>query len=372
MPALIRQARQMRIRGELVAAVGTIAPSVIQVAGEAANGIVGADIYFPDVEPFASNPGQPSLRAPRAGDVHSTTPDKYMALGATALQVWAMAAKEVKSLGPRGGGRAHPRRHLPRHDHGRGRPSGRTASSSRATRCSRCRSGKIVGPAVTGRRGAGRRPMLRVEGLGVRYGALVALDDVSWEVAARRDPRHHRAERRRQELLLRRRRPTWCRRSGRVFLDGAEVTDAPPHALAELRPEARLPAERLLRRADRAGQHGGGAAAGARHAASLASVFAPWTEMARAPRARSGKPRPCCGASACRRPMHGRRPGEPALRHAAHALHRARLGHRRQGADAGRAGRRPGRRGHAAAARPARRAEGGRRRPWSSSSTTWT
>ena len=69
MPALIRQARQMRIRGELVTAVGTIAPSVIQVAGEAANGIVGADIYFPDVEPFASNPGQPSLRAPTSGDV---------------------------------------------------------------------------------------------------------------------------------------------------------------------------------------------------------------------------------------------------------------------------------------------------------------
>ena len=56
MPALIRQARQMRIRGELVTAVGTIAPSVIAVAGEPANGIIGADIYFPDVEPFASNP----------------------------------------------------------------------------------------------------------------------------------------------------------------------------------------------------------------------------------------------------------------------------------------------------------------------------
>ena len=34
MPALIRQARQMRIRGELVTAVGTIAPRVIAVAGE--------------------------------------------------------------------------------------------------------------------------------------------------------------------------------------------------------------------------------------------------------------------------------------------------------------------------------------------------
>ena len=68
MPALIRQARQARIPGQLIAAVGTIAPSVISVAGDAANGLVGADIYFPDVEPFASNAvnnrGRCSARSP--------------------------------------------------------------------------------------------------------------------------------------------------------------------------------------------------------------------------------------------------------------------------------------------------------------------
>lgn len=97
MPALIRQARQMRIRGTLVTAVGTIAPSVIQVAGEAANGIIGADIYFPDVEPFASNPvNQAFIR--RVQEMFKHTPDKYMALGATALQVWAMAVKATGSL----------------------------------------------------------------------------------------------------------------------------------------------------------------------------------------------------------------------------------------------------------------------------------
>lgn len=97
MPALIRQARQMRIRGALVTAVGTIAPSVIQVAGEAANGIIGADIYFPDIEPFASNPvNQAFVR--RVQEKFKHTPDKYMALGATALQVWAMAVKEVGNL----------------------------------------------------------------------------------------------------------------------------------------------------------------------------------------------------------------------------------------------------------------------------------
>ncbi len=96
MPALIRQARQLRIRGELITAVGTIAPSVIAVAGEAANGVVGADIYFPDVEPFASNPAN-QLFVRKVQEQHHATADKYMALGAAALQVWAMAANAVRS-----------------------------------------------------------------------------------------------------------------------------------------------------------------------------------------------------------------------------------------------------------------------------------
>ncbi|WP_419897319.1 ABC transporter substrate-binding protein [Roseomonas sp. USHLN139] len=97
LPALIRQARQMRIRGEFVTAVGTVAPSVITVAGEAANGIIGADIYFPNVEPFASNPVN-QLFVKRAEESIKYTPDKFMALGAAALQVWAAAANELKTL----------------------------------------------------------------------------------------------------------------------------------------------------------------------------------------------------------------------------------------------------------------------------------
>ena len=97
MPALIRQARQARIPGQLVAAVGTMAPSVISVAGDAANGVVGADIYFPDVEPFASNPVNQRFVA-RMQEQHKHAPDKFMALGAAALQVWALAANELKTL----------------------------------------------------------------------------------------------------------------------------------------------------------------------------------------------------------------------------------------------------------------------------------
>lgn len=97
MPALIRQARQARVPGQIVAAVGTMAPSVIGVAGESANGVSGADIYFPDVEPFASNPVNQRFVA-KMQEMHKQLPDKFMALGAASLQVWAMAANELKSL----------------------------------------------------------------------------------------------------------------------------------------------------------------------------------------------------------------------------------------------------------------------------------
>lgn len=97
MPAMIRQARQARVGGQLIAAVGTIAPSVISVAGEAANALVGADIYFPDVEPFASNPANQKYVA-KVQEQHKMVPDKFMALGAASLQIWAMAANELKTL----------------------------------------------------------------------------------------------------------------------------------------------------------------------------------------------------------------------------------------------------------------------------------
>ncbi|HEV8693085.1 MAG TPA: ABC transporter substrate-binding protein [Lysobacter sp.] len=97
MPAIIRQARQSRLPGALVAAVGTVAPSVIEVAGDAANGVIGADIYFPQIEPFVSNTANKRFVA-KTQELFKYTPDKFMALGATALQVWAMAANELKTL----------------------------------------------------------------------------------------------------------------------------------------------------------------------------------------------------------------------------------------------------------------------------------
>jgi branched-chain amino acid transport system substrate-binding protein len=97
MPAIIRQYKQGRVPGQLLAGLGTVAPSVISVAGDAADGVMGVDIYFPDVEPFASNPVNQRFVA-KVQAMFKRTPDKFMAVGAEALQVWAMAANELKTL----------------------------------------------------------------------------------------------------------------------------------------------------------------------------------------------------------------------------------------------------------------------------------
>jgi branched-chain amino acid transport system substrate-binding protein len=97
MPALIRQSKQIRLPGQFLAGLGTVAPSVISVAGDAANGIMGTDIYFPDVEPFSSNEMNKKFVA-KVKEKFNYTPDKFMAVGAFALQVWALAANELKTL----------------------------------------------------------------------------------------------------------------------------------------------------------------------------------------------------------------------------------------------------------------------------------
>jgi len=97
MPAILRQFKQGRVPGQLLAALGTVAPSVIAVAGDAANGVAGVDIYFPDVEPFASEPVNKRFVS-RMQTQFKATPDKFMAVGAAALQLWASAANELRTL----------------------------------------------------------------------------------------------------------------------------------------------------------------------------------------------------------------------------------------------------------------------------------
>ena len=97
LPAFMQQYMQAKVAAPLICSVGTVSPSVIQTAGDAANGVVSADIYFPDAEPFASNPVNQRFVAQMQKQFH-IEPDKYMALGAGALQIWAKTANKLKSL----------------------------------------------------------------------------------------------------------------------------------------------------------------------------------------------------------------------------------------------------------------------------------
>jgi len=97
LPAFLQQFAQAKLAAKLICAVGTVSPSVIEVTGAPADGLVSADIYFPNVEPFASNPVNRRFIA--AVKTHmNLVPDKFMALAAGALQIWARTATETKSL----------------------------------------------------------------------------------------------------------------------------------------------------------------------------------------------------------------------------------------------------------------------------------
>jgi branched-chain amino acid transport system substrate-binding protein len=97
MPAFLQQYQQAQVGIPLIAAVGTISPQTLDIAGAAANGVASSDIYFADVEPFASNPVNQAFAAALEKDAKLKA-DKYTALCAIALQVWAIAANEAKSL----------------------------------------------------------------------------------------------------------------------------------------------------------------------------------------------------------------------------------------------------------------------------------
>ncbi|MGC2085726.1 MAG: ABC transporter substrate-binding protein [Bradyrhizobium sp.] len=97
LPAFLQQYAQAQVSAPLVCAVGTVSPSVIETAGKSADGLYSADIYFPNSEPFASDPENKRFVA-QMQKQFKTTPDKYMALAGAALQVWAKAAESAKSL----------------------------------------------------------------------------------------------------------------------------------------------------------------------------------------------------------------------------------------------------------------------------------
>jgi branched-chain amino acid transport system ATP-binding protein len=153
---------------------------------------------------------------------------------------------------------------------------------------------------------AAGRPVLRVEKLGVRYGALVALEDVSWEVAAGEilgiiGPNGAGKSSCYDAVT------NMVRRSGRVFLDGAEVTDAPPHALAELGLKRAFQQNAFFAEMPVL-DNMAAVLQPARGTGLLASVFAPWREAARR-RALEAEAAALLRRFGVPEAMHGSRPG---------------------------------------------------------------
>jgi branched-chain amino acid transport system substrate-binding protein len=97
LPALIRQASRIRLPGAIVASPGTVTPDVVNLAGEGANGLLGADIYFPEIAPFSEFETNKEFVA-KYQEKTGGLPDKNDALAAAAVQVWAMAANELNTL----------------------------------------------------------------------------------------------------------------------------------------------------------------------------------------------------------------------------------------------------------------------------------
>jgi len=97
LPAFLQQYAQANIGAPVVCSVGTVSPSVIEAAGPSANGLTSADIYFPQAQPYASNPVNQRFVAEMQKQF-KVPPDKFGALGAASLQIWAKATTKVKSL----------------------------------------------------------------------------------------------------------------------------------------------------------------------------------------------------------------------------------------------------------------------------------
>jgi branched-chain amino acid transport system substrate-binding protein len=96
MPAMARQYAETPIEAPHFAATGTVSPTVIELAGGAlVDGLISADLYFPDVEPFRSLPRNQAFVQAYTERSGGQLPDKYRALGAQSVDVWCKAVTKV-------------------------------------------------------------------------------------------------------------------------------------------------------------------------------------------------------------------------------------------------------------------------------------
>jgi branched-chain amino acid transport system substrate-binding protein len=102
LPALVDQYRQADVKSAFVGAVGIMLSTVFKVAGDANNGIVSADIFFPDLPPFTTIPESVSFVAAYR-KAYGVDPDK------------GARRRGNQIAGPQDGGRGDPRQDHQRH-----------------------------------------------------------------------------------------------------------------------------------------------------------------------------------------------------------------------------------------------------------------
>lgn len=95
-PALMQQLGASNLDFPYFAGTGTVSHTVIEAAGEGSVETISADLYFGDVEPWASNPRNMEFMERFEEEVGSL-PDKFAALGGQSVDVWAQAVTNAGS-----------------------------------------------------------------------------------------------------------------------------------------------------------------------------------------------------------------------------------------------------------------------------------
>lgn len=101
MPAMTRQLAESGLDAPHFAGTGTVSPTVVELAGGAVvDGLLTADLYFPEDEPFASIERNQEFVAAYGEASGGELPDKFRALGAQSVDVWCQAVATAGSTDP--------------------------------------------------------------------------------------------------------------------------------------------------------------------------------------------------------------------------------------------------------------------------------
>lgn len=96
MPAMARQFAESNIQAQHFAGTGTVSPKVVELAGGAVvDGLLTADLYFPDASPFDTIDKNVQFVEAYQKASGGELPDKFRALGAQSVDVWCQALEEA-------------------------------------------------------------------------------------------------------------------------------------------------------------------------------------------------------------------------------------------------------------------------------------